>query len=263
MSLGNTETNPLGSVPNDPFIEGGVFMHELGHNLGLQHAGDVPEPNQAPNYLSVMNYMYVFSGISHATTPGSNAPVEELRELNYSDHELNTLVENNLNEAAGVSPLSSGYTGIVHFFTPTGGNGAGPEAGPIDWNANGVIDPSPVAVNVNGLNGLNGVDETMRGYRDWDHDALTGVLALPALIAVSTTPGRLSTISWIPQSILMSPAFSAGANPYGCRSKIRHGARWISGNPGERGPWYLISSLRATLCGEPVGNKPPSEWHSV
>src|SRR5215471_16937868 len=35
----------------------GTFMHELGHNLGLDHGGDT-SINYKPNYLSVMNYQF-------------------------------------------------------------------------------------------------------------------------------------------------------------------------------------------------------------
>jgi hypothetical protein len=165
VSLGPTLND--GGGPTNPFLEGGVFMHELGHNLGLHHAGDLAEPPQTPNYLSVMNYRYTVTGITHAATPGSTVSVETLRELNYSEHELNTLDEASLDEAAGVSPLSSGYTGIVRFFNALGGNtGIGPEAGPIDWTGNGLIDAGTVSVD---LNLLNGAAETMKGYADWTH----------------------------------------------------------------------------------------------
>jgi len=165
VSLGPTLND--GSQPTNPFLEGGVFMHELGHNLGLHHAGDWPEPQSAPNHLSVMNYRYIFTGITHAATPGSKVAVETLRELNYSEHELKTLVEANLDESAGVSPLASGYTGILRFFNAQGGyTGVGPEAGPIDWTGNGLIDSGTVSVD---LNLLNSTTETMKGYADWVH----------------------------------------------------------------------------------------------
>jgi hypothetical protein len=154
-----------------------VFMHELGHNLGLHHAGDVALPQSAPNYLSVMNYRYTLTGINHAATPGSKIAVESLRELNYSEHELNTLIEASLDEQAGVSPLSSGYTGIVRFFNAVGGNtGVGPEAGPIDWTGNGLIDGGTVSVD---LNMLDGVTETMKGYADWVHGPCTSNTECP------------------------------------------------------------------------------------
>jgi hypothetical protein len=41
---------------------GGAFMHELGHNLGLHHVGG-DDINRKPNYLSIMNYEFVYSGL--------------------------------------------------------------------------------------------------------------------------------------------------------------------------------------------------------
>lgn len=41
----------------------GTFMHELGHNLFLDHGGDKPT-NEKPNYPSVMSYLYQFPGVS-------------------------------------------------------------------------------------------------------------------------------------------------------------------------------------------------------
>jgi hypothetical protein len=44
----------------------GTIMHELGHNLGLGHAGLATKPNCMPNYPSVMNYMYQTRGLTDA-----------------------------------------------------------------------------------------------------------------------------------------------------------------------------------------------------
>jgi hypothetical protein len=49
-------TNGVGSRDE----QAGTFMHELGHNLNLNHGGNSPK-NCIPHYFSVMNYAYQFS----------------------------------------------------------------------------------------------------------------------------------------------------------------------------------------------------------
>ena len=44
-----------------------TVMHELGHNFGLRHGGDV-DANFKPNYLSVMNYLYQLEGLPQIGT---------------------------------------------------------------------------------------------------------------------------------------------------------------------------------------------------
>ena len=51
----------------------GLAMHELGHNLGLQHGGGDCF-NFKPNYVSVMNYNFYLKGIPVAAAPGDTAP---------------------------------------------------------------------------------------------------------------------------------------------------------------------------------------------
>jgi predicted Zn-dependent protease len=65
-------------------------MHELGHNLGLDHGG-ADDINCKPNYLSVMSYSRQFS------SPIGNRP------LDYSRSSLVHLNESSLNEPDGVS----------------------------------------------------------------------------------------------------------------------------------------------------------------
>jgi len=50
----------VGSV----LVQSGTLMHELGHNLGLGHAGKATTPNCMPNYPSVMNYLYQTRGLT-------------------------------------------------------------------------------------------------------------------------------------------------------------------------------------------------------
>jgi len=75
----------------------GVLMHEFGHNLGLRHNADDDSPNCAPNYLSVMNYLYIFGGI----IPGVNFPPD------YARIDMNPINEGNLNDAIGITPESN------------------------------------------------------------------------------------------------------------------------------------------------------------
>jgi hypothetical protein len=168
ISLGPTFNKPGSSPARNPFTEQGVFMHELGHTLGLNHGGDSATPTNAPNYLSVMNPRYTFSGIQSSGVAGGKVAIESLRVLNYSEHTLATLDETGLDETAGVSPIAAGYTGIVRFNTPAAGVGA--ESGPIDWNGNGVIDPAPVSVDLN----LSSETDIMKGFTDWPHPTSLG-----------------------------------------------------------------------------------------
>jgi len=59
--------------------QAGVLFHELGHNLGLRHGGNV-DTNYKPNYISRMNYLYLYG------LPNSGTAVEADRyylERNY------------------------------------------------------------------------------------------------------------------------------------------------------------------------------------
>ncbi len=95
-----------------------TIMHELGHNLGLRHGG-FENRNWKPNYNSVMNYRHQFTGVdTDGNTFGNGG-------LDYSWG-----VNNTIDESAVREPL-----GVLGF--------------PVDFNADGVIQPSPYARNLN------------------------------------------------------------------------------------------------------------------
>ena len=85
VSLGGWPTDGVGSEMQ----QAGTLMHELGHNLNLQHGGD-DDINFKPNYLSIMNYVFQSDGI-----PPSGS-------LDYSRIALATLNESNLDERIGI-----------------------------------------------------------------------------------------------------------------------------------------------------------------
>jgi len=103
----------------------GTFMHELGHNLGLRHAGSTDLPHCKPNYLSVMNYAFQFPNF----LTGADWPMD------YSKSVVNSLNESALVESAGIglaqpsslktvvghsTPLSHGTQ--PHYLKPTANN---------------------------------------------------------------------------------------------------------------------------------------------
>ena len=64
-------------------------MHELGHNFGRSHGGDLAQLNGKPNYLSVMSYLFQLNGLfddnpAHAGIPQLDFSGEALGALNES-----------------------------------------------------------------------------------------------------------------------------------------------------------------------------------
>ena len=156
-----------GTPPDDTTV-GGTFMHELGHNFGLEHGGVVAFEelmNYKPNYISVMNYAYQ-AGIPYAATLGSTTPIG--RRLDYSRAALAPLNEYDLNEFVGVN---AGTTDIVinsNLISP-GCNVPGlpfryaPAQGPIDWNCDGNLEAHASAdIDDNGA-----ANRTLHGFDDW------------------------------------------------------------------------------------------------
>ena len=96
--------------------QGGTFMHEMGHTLGLGHGGfDVT--NNKPNYLSVMNYS--FQDCDVPASPGLLPGGCDYSRL-VSGLLLPPLDEIDLDECVGI--------------------GGGLGFGKVDWNMNGMFE---------------------------------------------------------------------------------------------------------------------------
>lgn len=137
--------------------EAGTFMHELGHNLGLSHGGG-DGVQYKPNYLSVMNYSFQFTGIPNAFT------------LDYSRRKLRPLNESRLDERAGLDP-DAALVGLgTVFYCPGGAKRSdGAPATNVDWNCNGSGSQPAVAANIN-----RGAGTTLTGYDDWANIVFDG-----------------------------------------------------------------------------------------
>jgi len=143
-----------------------VLMHELGHNLGLDH----PFPGQ-PNRISTMNTRLQVSDTGSGST----------EVLDYQRFSLPALDENNLSEKAGISAPSEAHRFYILHFCTTGAPGEGffedawPGDGSIDWDCDSPpfgppnIDPGTVAADVNGDGQLTVLPATVPEWPTLDY----------------------------------------------------------------------------------------------
>jgi hypothetical protein len=125
--LNSKSANELNKLVN---FQAATIMHELGHNLGLDHGGD-EGINNKPNYYSVMNYLYQLMGLGsnpktssaieryflakkangfdwNALCKVETGPCSRDFRIDYSDGSGSMLDENNLNESAMIGRGSLG-----------------------------------------------------------------------------------------------------------------------------------------------------------
>lgn len=175
VALGRFLPGPNGTVRE----QSGTFVHELGHGLALDHGGD-EAVNYKPNYRSVMNYWFQFTGLpTHSGWAGISPDFSRLPEistLDYSRWELDLLDETDLDETIGLGMGPGTVDTLVRFF---GGMGQvvtwtrGSGDGPIDWSYAGVpvIYTPSVAVNINGDVDVSDAPilSNLTGHDDWSN----------------------------------------------------------------------------------------------
>ena len=163
----------LGSESNGSFDhQAATFMHELGHNLGLWHGGFADEPatatqsavtyNCKPNYLSIMNYTFMYD----------NAWVYG-RALDYSRRELLTLDKNHLDETKGIGGAPGDRTAYGPPYLsqnyPTVKKNID-ASGEINWNGGGVdTDVSVPGLNQFPMGLCSGNGTVLKGHDDWSN----------------------------------------------------------------------------------------------
>jgi len=120
--------------------QAGTLLHELGHNLGLQHGGDDSQ-NYKPNYLSVMSYRYQVDGLFRDGKDGV---------VDYSRLQLAPVDESRLLEATGMLPTGSTTTADTARYGAKFCSGLvkGSVKGPLDFNADGAFATRAVAVDL-------------------------------------------------------------------------------------------------------------------
>lgn len=171
--------------------QAGTFMHEFGHNLGLDHGGH-EKFNCKPNYLSVMSYSRQFAG----------SPIPN-RRLDYSSAQLLTL-----NEAGGLNELIA-LGGDVSlgpeppFFPSADQTAFGPSAwsvvtanqAPINWDRS-KQGPNPTYQSAtsadlnNGPGGCDGSGTVLEGHNDWNSLLYRASAALDFAGGVHTTTSK-------------------------------------------------------------------------
>jgi len=130
------------------------IVHELGHNLGLQHGGD-ETCNYKPNYSSVMNYRYEFVGVDSGCRGTGD---DGASTLDYSHGDRLTLDENNLDETAGMCTSA-----VV----------------PVDWNrdlqyTSGVVaDINSYSLETSECGGTNTI---LHDFNDWGNLQVAAVV---------------------------------------------------------------------------------------
>jgi hypothetical protein len=150
------------------FHQAAVFMHELGHTLGLAHGGG-DDINDKPNYFSVMNYSLAYVGLGAANELIKPGGARRLDYSRYGPGSVTRLDENQLSEPTGVQvPDPSNLSLVRHCAATTSVIKPGVlyQAGsPVDWSCNEQIETVPVFFDIN----FDGEKDVLESYDDWSN----------------------------------------------------------------------------------------------
>ncbi|MEM8594247.1 MAG: hypothetical protein AAGF06_05450 [Pseudomonadota bacterium] len=146
----------------DDFVSNNVniatVMHELGHNLGLTHGGGYGNRNYAPNYFSVMNYLYPYG---YLTSKSSKAVMD------FSRVRVDGFNESSFDEVSGFDSQDNGgelELSLYKVKTKTKGIVANSASDNIDANKDGKLERN-ASIDVDGVSSTNKWSQTQN---DWE-----------------------------------------------------------------------------------------------
>lgn len=185
----------------------GAIMHELGHNLGLSHGGAGDLNNCKPNYLSVMNYVYLFQETADSCRP-----------LDYSNTALASLNEGALSDSNIGSyqyPQGSSCQGERKIFwsSPSGTVLQSTTGVTNDWDNNGLDSNTYSLITNNVMQSCSASpsDVTLNGFNDWAFLANgNSALGYPEPLNFRTSTNFYQTV--LPESGLDSDVYTQGNN---------------------------------------------------
>jgi len=168
VSLG-TFTGQVGSTNH----HAGTFMHELGHNLNLNHGGPgTSSVNCKPPYLSVMNYLYQFNSANGGFMAGRPLDYSHSR-IYYDESLLDEQAGIPASDPAGLSAViarTDPSTGAITVKTVTTGLVADGVTSWADFNQNGIRETGTYAQNTHNFGIPDCTDTSVRGvggFDDW------------------------------------------------------------------------------------------------
>ncbi len=179
VSLGGWELTDAPESEKNILInfQAATIMHELGHNLGLKHGGNIDE-NYKPNYYSIMNYMYQLWGLPVIGTNREGDRYyyyrwQDVGDTSFSNHYFAGYSPNNAHYALHRGPTNknmvidysdgSGIDINENSINESTGLGRTGTAG-VDFNGDGVISGT-ISTNLNPTEVSN--INPLKDYNDW------------------------------------------------------------------------------------------------
>ena len=152
---------------NDAVFQARSLMHELGHTLGLAHGGNksLNDLNYKPNYLSVMNYLYLFP----------DSKMKDVSFLDYSRCALPDINEVTVDDSKGIdigsciNSLNNERIWVGHHEYNNNTATCEPDTivsfnTPVNWSQNREPGSSFTDINCDGRK-----MDVLRGSNDWEN----------------------------------------------------------------------------------------------